>query len=74
MQDADYTVWREKGHKIGRQLLESLDVMALEEAIHKPGRNGSDPELRRHPDRSNAYRVGLRDALREHHASHKLEA
>jgi hypothetical protein len=74
MAEADYETWREKGHKIGRQLLESLDVMALEAAIHRPGGNRADAELRRHPDRSNAYRVGLRDALNEHHASHKLEA
>jgi hypothetical protein len=73
VQDEDYGVWREKGRQVGRKLLETLDVLALEDAIRRPGGSGLDPELRRHPKRSNAYRIGLRDVLREHQAMPKSE-
>jgi hypothetical protein len=63
MSDPDFDAWREKGRKVGRQLLATLDVMALEEVIRA---SGSNPEVHRNALLSHAYQSGLRDVLREY--------
>jgi len=64
MGSTEYDAWREKGRVVGRQILATLDVMALEEAIRSatPGNANRDPQ--RH-SQALAFRIGLRDVLRE---------
>jgi hypothetical protein len=62
----DYEAWRERGRKVGRQLLALLDAMALEEAIRASGSGDLRPVTYRHPELGTAYRLGLQDALKEY--------
>jgi hypothetical protein len=64
--NADFQAWREKGRKIGRQLLGELDVMALEDAIRAAGSRSTEAAGRRSVEQTHAYTAGLQEVLREH--------
>jgi len=64
MGSAEYDVWREKGRMVGRQILATLDVMALEEAVRASSPSNANRDPQRH-SQALAFRIGLRDALRE---------
>jgi hypothetical protein len=66
--EVDIQAWRAKGRRIGRQILEKLDEIAVMELIRA---SGSDPEAHRNPLFSHAYSAGLRDALKEHRQADK---
>jgi hypothetical protein len=71
MAEVDFEAWREKGQRVGRQLVQALDVMALEEAIRT---TSTGLERARHRDANYAYRLGLQDVLREHRQAPKRGA
>jgi hypothetical protein len=71
MSEMDFEAWRTRGQRVGRQIVQALDVMALEEAI-RVASTGLERDHRR--ETSYAYRLGLRDVLREHRQVVKREA
>jgi hypothetical protein len=63
MSEIDFEAWRTRGQRVGRQIIQVLDVIALEEAI-RVASTGLERAHRR--ETGYAYRLGLRDALKEH--------